>query len=297
MDYLLNYLDEYSHFYPDVWKKYDFFRSVKGKDIPDWPDWCYCPLSVAYSIEADVARRANIPKSQIVPDIGNLGALAAWRMNKTVYRFSPVLLDALSKSNIKQIPVNALYNMPSWCVYIDVGNFDWGIPNLRGWFAYLDWDIKKEEPELRFTFDTDKGLVPCMINLSNPYLSGCLEDTIKESLGHLSLRQMIIVPQREEFHHFSKFISLYLAALLYLCSVDPDVTPKNTRSPHPNYPYRTIMRLKVGFHPEIPKNSTEIHQKPYIRKAHWHMYRVGPGRKGTALRWINPTMVGFNKPI
>ncbi len=270
---------------------------MKGKDLPDWPDWCYCPLAAAYFIEADVAGKAGIPKSQIVPDIGNLGALATWRMNKTVYRFSPALLEALSKASIRQIPINVFYNMPAWCVYIEAGDCNWGIPDLKGWFAYFDWDLKKKESELRLTFDTGKGLVPYMINLSSSNLSDCLKDTMEESLEHLSFGQLTVVPRGDEYHKISKFITLYIAVLLYLCSVDPDVTPRNTRSPHPNYPYRSVKRFSVGYHPEILKDTPEIHQKPYIRKAHWHMYRVGPGRKGTALRWISPTMVGFNRPI
>ena len=34
---------------------------------------------------------------------------------------------------------------------------------------------------------------------------------------------------------------------------------------------------------------------PHLRRAHWHTYRVGPGRMESRLRWLSPTLVGHKK--
>ena len=31
--------------------------------------------------------------------------------------------------------------------------------------------------------------------------------------------------------------------------------------------------------------------RPHIRRAHWHHYWTGPGRKSLEVRWIQPTLV------
>lgn len=36
--------------YPKGWKQVDKFRASRGKDIEQWPDWCFLPLAGAYAI-------------------------------------------------------------------------------------------------------------------------------------------------------------------------------------------------------------------------------------------------------
>lgn len=37
--------------------------------------------------------------------------------------------------------------------------------------------------------------------------------------------------------------------------------------------------------------------RPHTRKAHWHHYWVGKGRKELVLRWIAPTVVGTGECV
>ena len=36
--------------YPGVWQDVKKFRASKGKDLPDWPDWCYIPIAAGIAI-------------------------------------------------------------------------------------------------------------------------------------------------------------------------------------------------------------------------------------------------------
>ena len=40
-------LTEYAKRYPGAWRQADMFRQDKGKDLPDWPNWCFLPLATA----------------------------------------------------------------------------------------------------------------------------------------------------------------------------------------------------------------------------------------------------------
>jgi len=34
----------------------------------------------------------------------------------------------------------------------------------------------------------------------------------------------------------------------------------------------------------------------HVRRAHWHTFRVGPGRTGSKVRWVAPTVVNWSGP-
>lgn len=62
---------------------------------------------------------------------------------------------------------------------------------------------------------------------------------------------------------------------------------------------RTIAR--IGKELKVPKSreTTSIRHamRPHTRKAHWHHYWVGKGRKELVLRWIAPTVVGTGERV
>jgi hypothetical protein len=45
-----------------------------------------------------------------------------------------------------------------------------------------------------------------------------------------------------------------------------------------------------------PAGGTHASPRPHIRRAHWHSYRVGPGRAETILRWLAPIAVNVDDP-
>jgi hypothetical protein len=187
-----------------------------------------------------------------------------------------------------------LRRMPAWCVYIDAPGCEWGLPDgTLGFFAYLDSNSHNGHPELRITYYAGGGLVSQAINLTHDSLLDCLWDTIAEGVVNLPAGKLVPIPSNAEMFAALPIYSRPIAPLLYLCSDDPDIDPAPTRAPHPLYPYRSTIRYKVGYFSAPALNGDHASPHPHIRRAHWHLYRVGPGRSGERIRWIGPTPVGF----
>ena len=48
----------YGKRYPGAWKVVDEMRSEKGREVPDWPAWCFVPIAGAISIATAFAEKA-----------------------------------------------------------------------------------------------------------------------------------------------------------------------------------------------------------------------------------------------
>lgn len=119
-----------------------------------------------------------------------------------------------------------------------------------------------------------------------------------------------------------EFVMFMLNALLYLCSENAEIrenaVTKNTYRPSNRVRNRfsEIRKMDCGFvygsevrkhrkaHVEQQKEcksreTTSIRHamRPHTRKAHWHHYWVGKGRKELVLRWIAPTVVGTGERV
>lgn len=100
--------------------------------------------------------------------------------------------------------------------------------------------------------------------------------------------------------------ALLLAA--YISSEKPDITENEVQKTF----YRPSGKLKtsavrkwdigVRYATEVRRRLTETSDtnrphgtgkspRPHIRKAHWHIYRIGPGRKETKVLWLAPIEV------
>lgn len=120
-----------------------------------------------------------------------------------------------------------------------------------------------------------------------------------------------------------------ISLLLYLCAEDAEVAGPGAWPPAPPAPVKTKRGMRVfppaqarqwevGVRlgaalrrqaqaaeapPEAPGEPTaegvDTHggqvrhaPRPHLRRAHWHTYRVGPGRAEVRLRWVSPVLVG-----
>jgi hypothetical protein len=123
--------------YPGLWPLVDRIRAGRGRDLDDWPDWCFMPLAGAHAI---VSRHPQ----PAVADIGVIGALAAWRVTQGIYRFDPTTHEALASTPLETLPVEALYRLPEWCVYLETPDHQ----DIHGGFVHLEWDVNRKEAEL-----------------------------------------------------------------------------------------------------------------------------------------------------
>ena len=90
-------LREIAKRYTDAWRIYDQFRQDRGKgDLPNWPDWCYCPMAAAYAVVSSGANLDNNLSS--IGDVQTVAALAAWRTTQGIYRFDPGLSKTIKST-------------------------------------------------------------------------------------------------------------------------------------------------------------------------------------------------------
>ena len=109
----------------------------------------------------------------------------------------------------------------------------------------------------------------------------------------------------------------WMSRILYLCSEEPDIADADhpgrklahtesggTRKPWTgatstttwDVGYRIGSIIRVGtprglVDRTITQPSKRRDVRPHWRRAHWHIYRVGEGRRQTRLRWIAPTPI------
>ena len=197
--------------YPDVWNQYDTFRQGRGKDgSPGWPEWCYCPAT------------ACTVASESAPDIiARLGALAAWRLSQGVYQFNPALYASIITSPVENLPIEAWYRLPEWCIYVETPGLSWERDPLAGFFAHLEYNTNTERAELKFLLDVDSEQGPVLVGKSL-YLDEIILD-VSPSLKPL------------------------LNLVLYLCNADP-----GENAPRRPLPKKTARGWKM-FPPDKPK--------------------------------------------
>lgn len=316
-------LREIAKRYPDAWQMYDQFRQDRGKNgLPDWPEWCYCPMAAAYAV---VSNGGNLDGdlTSIIP-VQALSALAAWRVSQGIYRFDSTIAPAIVTSQVTALPVEVLYRLPEWCVYIEATpGLRYDNTPLSGFFAYLEWDANEGLAELRFLLDCeDWDTVGVALHLDQPTLDQALEASISEGkrqavrLGLTHFAGTMPADLAEQL--FSSILPL-LNLVLYLCTVNADFGG-NERPSMPN-PVRTKRGWKL-FPPDRPRvwevgsrvgaalraahldRQTEQQAepsasgrqspRPHVRRAHWHTYRTGEGRAGSVLKWMPPIPINID---
>jgi len=71
-----------------AWRQMDAFRADRGHGLPNWPDWCFLPMSGFYAILSDDAQCDRLPLNQM-EDVARLAAMGTWRVTQGIYRFDP----------------------------------------------------------------------------------------------------------------------------------------------------------------------------------------------------------------
>lgn len=309
-------LKEIGRVYPQIWQQVKTFRASKGKDLPDWPDWCYLPIAAGYAIVSQgmnisAPHLLNVPFSPAV-----VTAAATWRVSQGVYRYDADLYNSLVVQPMDgNVPCEALKRLPEWCVYIETlpGLTFCGKP-IEGLWAHLESDANDGRMELRFVFFASNG------NL--PQLSIHLGDwTIEEGLARM---QAISEKEAEKIGVNLNFPNLYsvmvpeivpyLQLVLYLCAENADIPVirhPNTRVRMsgqvdvPKEPRFWVVGERVGSAIRKYRNSrgdlsdnvgvpnSHASPRPHIRRAHWHHFWIGQlnSERKLILRWLPPIPV------
>lgn len=296
---------------PGIWNDLDFARSEReARRLPDWPEWCWLPsaAALAFTKREDWAR--------IVTAVG------AWRQGRSIYRVEAETAAALADTELPdEIPAQTLLELPEWGLYLSGMDTD---PPLNGAFVHLDWSFTRRRPELWIVADLGGELdllVSVPVYLDHPSLTASLEEAIKTtgpseppSDDAIALDASDFLPGAEDFRSLLGIVRPIVAALLYICSAEPDIVDPDRPGARPRRgarPASAPQVWEVGYRigTALRKARTEHedqgghHHPPvaHLRRAHWHTYWLGPksdpDRRRTELRWISPVLVGSGQPI
>ena len=299
-----------SKLYPGAWRQYDEFQQSRGRDgLPDWPDWCYCPLAGAYAIVSGGGDH-RVPMQQI-GDVARLAALAAWRPTQGIYRFDDDLRASLLDTPLTgDLPCETLRRLPEWCVYVETPGRQWAGQPLHGFFAHIEVDANTGREELRLLLDWEDDLIPLPIHLGPWPLSEAVARAVDLSRVHAASAgaQIPVAVQKEMGETAGPLVSL----LLYLCADEAEIgdgtsrpaLPKEKRikgharlfSPVAPAIWEVGARLGAALRRAQTRSQSDgdgTHARPraHIRRAHWHTFLAGAGRSDRRIKWLPPIPV------
>lgn len=316
----LQHLRAVSRAYPGCWRFYDQLRADRGKGLPRWPDWVYCPLAGAYAVVSG-GGAARVPPDR-ANQVGVVGALAAWRVGQGIYRIDPTLYRALVDTPVDgDLPHELLHHLPEWCVYIETPGIDYLGEPLAGAFVHLEWDANDGREELRLLLDLPRGLVPLPMHLGPWGLAESLRRMVAEAARQGQAAGLSLPPAGPADQALVAALEPLVSLVLYLCSAAADYGPQRPAMPRPTrtkegwrlFPpdrprvwepgARLGAALRAAYHahetaggdPAGPRAGPRGH----VRRAHWHGYWIGPrdspGRR-LDLRWLPPIPVALDDP-
>lgn len=320
----LKHLHDLSARYPGAWPLLERLRAERGKKMPEWPQHVYLPVAAALAVVTGGAPKGSPAFADAlanVQDVGSVAALGAWRMTKGVYRFDPDILGALWDTPLTgDLPSELLARLPEWCVYVETpGRALLGEP-VHGFYAHLEHDPNDHRRELRLLIDYDAGLSPLPVHLGGSILGG-LEEMARASEASaaeygrdVTGLSAVLERQRGALGSYAEAIQPLVSLLLYLCSERPDIAgdgvpgnpkPKRVKggprlfaSPKVKT-WDVAYRLGAAFRQARSEASGEgggeggRTVRAHVRRAHWHLYRVGRGRQESVLKWLPPIPVAF----
>ena len=335
-------LKYYSQKYPNIWKDVEKIRRLRGKDKNHtWPSWCFCPMYNICSILNVGDRISKIVNGKIIvdeekfQDLIFITALAPWRSTKGVYKIHEEIFDSLAKTPITgEIPIDILYYLPEWCVYIEVPPNTVFNPKIKGFFGFLDYDTPHLCPRLHILVDFGDYFSPFELSLFKGSIRSNFEkgkEIIKgdsKLFGYLPEEEKKLMPSEYMENNVEKVLSPFISILLYLCSEASDIKDLNGNSiqrakvkvakEFTNLPLQKSKVWEVGYRvgptlnaaksqptqPIEPGNVNESDSpnnlngvRPHVRRAHYHGYWVGSGQeKKFILKWLHPILVGTKNP-
>jgi hypothetical protein len=317
--------------YPNAWRDTDRMRAMRGTDVPDWPEWCFLPLQGFYAILSGGGNR-RIPPERI-RHLGIVGALAIWRVTQGIYRFDPDLAAAVAATPLSgDLPAETLFHLPEWCVYVETPGRRWAGRDLHGFWAHLDYEVGGVADELRLVLDLaetpdaaldpERGLLPIVFLLGEGSLADALQRTAESGRRRApALGLAGVLPSLEDMHRVAAELAPLVALLLYLCAENAEIGDDARRPANP-IPKRTKAGLRL-FAPDTATawdvgvrlgaalrrvngptggdanegdGASRHGPRPHIRRAHWHTYRTGKGRRGQRVRWVAPVPVKLADP-
>lgn len=297
--------------YPGAWRLAESWRQDKGKGLPDWPDYCFFPMAGWYAAVCDELQTSSVSLPYI-PDVSRLAALGAWRYTQSIYRINPALYQSLIETVPRgPLPVSLLMRLPEWCVYIETPGVTHRGDELHGFFAHMEWDVNRKQPELRLLLVKDNSLEPAPLHIGHWTITEAVDRMGSEARKNERLQDSgMRVPDDYTQTQAPELYPL-ISLLLYVCSDGVEYrASKPPENPQPKRTRRHGWKLFPAAHPRVWNLGDKIGEtleaarresqserkgpRPHIRRAHWHTFYAGPrdsdGRE-TRVKWIPPLLI------
>ena len=294
--------------YPNAHRDIDEMRMDKGSlGFPYWPDWCYAPIACSVAAIAshhqlcvDHMREWGVLDSM---DATTLAALATWRKTRGVYSFDPDVYQEVCETSLDgKLPVDMLFRMPEWCIYLPTPGMNVLSTRIYGCFVHLEYNLNNGRAELRLLFDVGDDcqvVYPVTLHLGDWTLHEALDRANKATADRKSLKEVSGLPDAQKIKQAFEVATLAVVNMvLFVCSQASDISGRQGRPGNPT-PTKTKKGMKVFAAQQsrewlvgarlgsalrkarsMRENAAIVigrrGPRPHIRRAHWHTYRVGP---------------------
>lgn len=234
-----------------------------------------------------------------------------------------------ARSEEMTMPLSTLA-LPYWSIYIKPNIKEWDIDGFFVYYDDdLNSKTGKHIKELRFTPLSKNGdALPTIYLMQNEAEEICIKDAIDAILNEAnradiradiprSLRVLkmntVLTPDSTDqaAEELGKLAAQMISFVLYLSAVNADMK-RDTALPFKRTKQvrdiaREVEHIHVGDevavrirtmnnHPTARTDSEPLgghHRSPvtHVRRAHWHTFHVGEGRKKTRVKWLAPVVV------
>lgn len=217
--------------------------------------------------------------------------ISLWKENKIIYELDIEFINALLETKIDKIPVHIFSYIPYKQSVIKIGQ-----------------DVILLDIDKKFNFITINVIT--LIDMRN-------KSNIGFGLHSISFdsRKEYIIPT--SITNKNTLDKLIYSFIMYISNPTPGDIEKDKNTIYNNhnstnkkinqinkwnigYRYGNAIRKLKKENKDTAKISINKYKKhssprPHIRKAHWHTYKVGKGRKNILVKWISPVLVNTNE--
>lgn len=243
------HLDFLSESFPGLWKKLAEAYTLRS---PDLPEWCYLPEEKEYEVISSFLEDNNLSSFSSEDLIFKLSTYANWRLTQGVYRFDPILYEAVIKTPvIGVIPKEVLHHIPEWCIFVETPGLSFSGNKMTGFFAHISYEGRNSKSVLHLQIEFALNF----IYTSFPIGDLSLADAVRQAMETVEEHD----DKNNHFPHdsFEEEVKLttvelepILSLLIFLCSQNGEIGDDSRR---PSFPKakKTKKGLKV-FPPDRP---------------------------------------------
>lgn len=253
------------------------------------------------SISASEDEQTVQIKDQVNTFVTYGGILENWKTSKQIYSIHRALEDDFIKMDELEFPISVLDKLPYRTFYLEFANDSAFKSSYDGCFVHVVTYQRGYELYIARIQDTN---FICDVFEVVPGDDGIVIFNKNDDVNVEGFTA------DKELKDFGMFV---VNSLLYICAanseiVESDVTKQTYRpSKTVRNKFSEVRKYECGFKygeavmlhkkkkkasaPQVENEKLRVGKRPHSRRAHWHHYRVGPGRKEVVLKWVAPMYI------